>query len=147
MPVHCTGMNVSPLSKCLIRWTMLYHERQINLAWRSNMHLSRVVISWHYLHVAYLTRSGRKEKSIRITYAPMLWLASDDFTMAWPLLPIMEMCCPTIRCGRHPISTLPLPLLGWLGANYSPCHGFSHALPSLRSQVQFLTTSILSRGG
>ena len=31
-PIHCTGMNVSPLSKCLTRWTMLQHE-ELCLFW------------------------------------------------------------------------------------------------------------------
>ena len=31
-PVHCTGMNVSPLSKCLTRRTVLLHE-ELCLRW------------------------------------------------------------------------------------------------------------------
>ena len=48
------------------------------------------------------------------------------------------MCQPTISYSRHPIPTLPLPLLSWLGSYYSPWQGFSHPLPNLEHSAYLM---------
>lgn len=92
-----------------------------------DMHDLDLLINSHYnLHVAYLIRSWWREKSIQIRYA-------YDITCNWWLyngMTITSSNGDVVVVGTQYLSCLYHSLVG-LGTYDSPCHGFSHPLPSL----------------